>query len=195
MATRRQTYTEQTRRALLDSARACFASRGFLSASIAEIAAGADLSPGAVYKHFTNKEELFYQVAEELQREVFEQISKELSGLRDPRDRLTQAGTAFLDASERPDYQQIVCIDYPAVVGEERWRQERPSYTVVLLRELLEGVAADDRLGLQSVEAAAHMIFGALTEGSRWIASSKRPRQAREEVTAFLKVLEAALVR
>lgn len=195
MATRREAYTEQTRRALLDSARVCFASRGFRSASIAEIAAGAGISPGAVYKHFESKDELFYEVAEELQREVFEEIRKGLSGLADPRDRLARARNAFLKACERPDFRQIVCIDYPSVVGEERWRQERPSYTVVLLEELLEGLAAEERLRLPSIEVAAHMIFGALTEASRWMASAKRPRQARAEVTAFLELLEAAMVR
>jgi hypothetical protein len=66
---------------------------------------------------------------------------------------------------------------------------------VVLLKELLEGLAADERLRLPSIEVAAHMIFGALTEASRWMASAKRPRQAREEVTAFLELLEAAMVR
>jgi AcrR family transcriptional regulator len=195
MATRREAYTEQTRRALLDSARECFAEHGFHRASVAEIAAGANVSAGAVYKHFESKEELFHEVAEELQRELFEEIAKRLSLLRDPLDRLREARVAYLDACDRQDLQRIVCVDYGAVLGEEQWRKKRPSYTVVILRELLGALEAEGRLRLGGVEAAAHMIFGAINEGSRWLASAKPRRRARQQINEFLELLEAALIR
>lgn len=193
-ATRRQAYTEQTRRALLDSARACFGERGFHDSSVAQIAAGAGLSPGAVYKHFRSKEELFYEVAETLQRESYEEIGKRMAPLADPRDRLREARAAYLEAFERPEVQRILCVDYSAVLGDVRWRRERPAYTVVVLKDLLGALAAEGRLRLEAVDGAAHMIFGALNEGLLWMAASNRPRKARAEMEAFLEALEEALI-
>lgn len=49
---------EDTRRRLLDAAATEFDRRGFEGARVADIAAGADLSNGALYRHFSSKSEL-----------------------------------------------------------------------------------------------------------------------------------------
>lgn len=49
---------EDTRRRLLDAAAAEFDRRGFEGARVADIAAGADLSNGAMYRHFRGKSDL-----------------------------------------------------------------------------------------------------------------------------------------
>ncbi|HET6965062.1 MAG TPA: TetR family transcriptional regulator [Acidimicrobiales bacterium] len=49
---------EETRRRLLDAAAAEFDRRGFEGARVADIAAGADLSNGAMYRHFRGKSDL-----------------------------------------------------------------------------------------------------------------------------------------
>ena len=49
---------EDTRRRLLDAAAKEFDRRGFEGARVAEIAAGAELSNGAMYRHFASKSEL-----------------------------------------------------------------------------------------------------------------------------------------
>lgn len=58
--------TEQRMRdrndAILVAARRVFAAKGFEGASIAEIARGADVSDGLIYRYFVNKRDLFYQV-------------------------------------------------------------------------------------------------------------------------------------
>ncbi len=49
---------QDTRRRLLDAAAAEFDRRGFEGARVADIAAGADLSNGAMYRHFRGKSDL-----------------------------------------------------------------------------------------------------------------------------------------
>lgn len=49
---------EETRRKLLDAAAAEFDRRGYDGTRVADIAAGADVSNGALYRHFASKSEL-----------------------------------------------------------------------------------------------------------------------------------------
>jgi len=54
-----------TREALIESAMAVFAERGYREASVDEIAERAGYSKGAFYWHFPSKDELFYALLEE----------------------------------------------------------------------------------------------------------------------------------
>ena len=56
---------EETRRRLLDAAAAEFLRRGFEGARVADIAAGAELSNGALYGHFRSKGELLAAALED----------------------------------------------------------------------------------------------------------------------------------
>src|SRR5262245_35880897 len=55
----------RTRRRLLDAAAGIFAEQGFSGASVDEIAARAGYTIGALYTHFSGKEELFLSLLEE----------------------------------------------------------------------------------------------------------------------------------
>jgi AcrR family transcriptional regulator len=50
-------------RALLASAVLCFARKGFHATTTRDITAGVGLSPGALYVHFSSKEEVLFQIA------------------------------------------------------------------------------------------------------------------------------------
>lgn len=50
---------EQTREAILKSAQAEFLAKGFSAASLRKIATGAEVTTGALYRHFTDKAALF----------------------------------------------------------------------------------------------------------------------------------------
>lgn len=62
---RREERKEETRRELIAAARAVFVRRGFHGASLEQIAAEAGYSTGAIYWHFTGKEDLLLAVFED----------------------------------------------------------------------------------------------------------------------------------
>jgi AcrR family transcriptional regulator len=67
----REEQQEQTREALLDSARDVFARRGYHEAKLAEVARNAGFTTGAVYSNFEGKEGLFLAVADrEMDRRI-----------------------------------------------------------------------------------------------------------------------------
>jgi len=61
----RQDRAERTRNAILDAAATVFDERGFAGASLSEILAKAGVTKGALYFHFSSKEELAMALVEE----------------------------------------------------------------------------------------------------------------------------------
>jgi len=66
---RRQLESERKRQRILESARRCFGELGFAGATVAAIAADAEVSNGLLYQFFRNKEHLFEVVLSEVIRD------------------------------------------------------------------------------------------------------------------------------
>ncbi len=84
------TDTRPTRQALMDAALAVFVERGFARATTREIARRAGLSEGTMYRHFTDKYELFHQVFFALVLDAGEELRRlpERAGQNTVRDNL-----------------------------------------------------------------------------------------------------------
>ena len=94
----RQEQQEQTREALLDSARDVFARRGFHEAKLAEVARTAGFTTGAVYSNFDGKEGLFLAVADrEMTRRI--EVSEAIVTAVSESDDLNGTLAASLDAA------------------------------------------------------------------------------------------------
>ena len=75
---------ERRRGRIVAAARLCFSRDGFSDCSMDEICAEAGLSKGAVYNHFSSKEELIYAVADEQGRSLQRLVDgKSLEEMRD----------------------------------------------------------------------------------------------------------------
>ncbi|MGJ3353543.1 multidrug efflux transporter transcriptional repressor AcrR [Providencia sp. Je.9.19] len=64
MARKTKQQAEETRQEILDAAIKTFSERGVSATSLADIAAAAGVTRGAIYWHFKNKVDLFYQACE-----------------------------------------------------------------------------------------------------------------------------------
>jgi AcrR family transcriptional regulator len=65
MAPRKSVQQELTREMIMDAARGLFVKKGYQHVSMRQIAKELDYSHGAIYYHFQNKAELFYELVEE----------------------------------------------------------------------------------------------------------------------------------
>lgn len=72
----------RTRRTILDAAAEIFARHGFPHVTIKDIADGAEMTKGAVYFHFANKDAVAVAVTEEFYRRLAEHIAPALEGDR-----------------------------------------------------------------------------------------------------------------
>src|SRR6516164_4624344 len=76
----RERRLEHTRSLLLDAAKEVFAEKGFMAASLDDIASAAGYTKGAIYKHFDTKEDLFLAVSDRYWRRYFDNFAEVLSG-------------------------------------------------------------------------------------------------------------------
>lgn len=75
----RERRLEHTRSVLLDAAEEVFAEKGFMAASLDDIAGAAGYTKGAIYKHFATKEELFLAVSDRYWRRYFDNFAEVMS--------------------------------------------------------------------------------------------------------------------
>jgi AcrR family transcriptional regulator len=186
---RRADHAASTRRALLDAARALFAERGYVGTSLEDVVSAAGVTKGAVYHHFENKKELFLAVVELVEERVLEFISSGPITVRDAWEGLVAGIDRYLDACLEPEVQQILLLDAPTVLGWEHWRALEERYGLGLTRSALE-VAMDAGLMRKApVDPLAHLVLGALTEGSMFIARAEDRNKARREVGESVRTM------
>ena len=75
----RNKYPEETVRKILDTAERLFTEKGYERASLQDIITETGLSKGAIYHHFTSKEDIFYSVCDR----IGQRNSKILAQVRD----------------------------------------------------------------------------------------------------------------
>jgi AcrR family transcriptional regulator len=75
----RERRLERTRTLLLDAAEEVFAERGFIPATLDDIAKAAGYSKGAIYKYFTTKEDLFLAASDRYWRRYFDNFAEVMS--------------------------------------------------------------------------------------------------------------------
>jgi AcrR family transcriptional regulator len=75
----RERRLEHTRSLLLDAAEEVFAEKGFMAASLDDIAYVAGYTKGAIYKHFSTKEDLFLAVSDRYWRRYFDNFAEVMS--------------------------------------------------------------------------------------------------------------------
>src|SRR5690348_6097369 len=94
---RRQKHKAELRTQILVAARQIFVREGYENFSMRKLAQRIEYSPGSIYLHFKNKEELF----ESLVEESFERLLKVISGIQnghghqDPVEALKQGLLAY----------------------------------------------------------------------------------------------------
>ncbi len=194
-ATRRAEHTEDTRAALLEAARELFTERGYAGTGTEQIVQRARLTRGALYHHFSSKEDLFRTLLEEVESELIGRLVGEGAPGADVLEQFRNGCQKFLDASLEPTVNRIMLVDGPAVLGWETWRDLELAYGFGLLREYLELVIEAGLLEDQPVDPLAHLLVGAINEAAMLIAHADDPAVARKQAGRALDRLLLGLRR
>ena len=184
-AARRAAQGQATREALVAAARAAFGSTGFAETSLDEIVAAARVTKGALYHHFSGKEELFAAVYEQVLRAVSDRVVSEF--LRpDPWEALLSGCDLWIEAHLDPAVRRIVIRDARAVLGWEVVREAENRYGVVALRGVLRRAVRQGIIGEQPLRPLALILMGSLNEACLYVADAEDPVAAREEVRVIV---------
>jgi AcrR family transcriptional regulator len=172
---------EHSREALIASAVALFAEKGFAETSTTEIVDRAGLTRGALYHHFADKDQLFEAALEAVEGDIFDRV--QAAGARlgdDVRRRLATGVGVFLDACLEPAVQRILLQEAPSVLGWERWqRLDRPRCARRLLAVSLAEAVDRGMVVAPSSDALTHLVYGALVQAGIVIAGAEDPLATR----------------
>jgi AcrR family transcriptional regulator len=196
--TRRAEHVADTRAALITAARARFATQGYAATGTEEIVADARVTRGALYHHFKDKADLFRAVMEQTAREVAERlVAEEVGGSGGEGDawrEVREGFGAFLDLCVHSnDFQRIVLVEGPAVLGHEAYDELVERFGYSLLAMWLDRAIEQGKLDALPTSTLTRMLAALIAEASLIIAKSDDPRGAREEVGTILDRLLAAL--
>ena len=181
---RRAEHAADTRGALIAAARRLFAAHGFDGTGTEQIVAEARVTRGALYHHFRDKADLFRAVmgqaaADVAQRLIDEQLAAEATS---PLDDIRDGVSAFLDVCIGGDFQRIVLVDGPRVLGADAWEALVDRYGRGILEEWLSRAAATGDLDAVPPRALARLLIAMLTEASLAIARADDPAAERADL-------------
>ena len=179
MARTKAEQGEATRAKLVRVARRLFATKGYGGASILDVTRAAKVTRGALYHHFPDKQALFEAVLDQVERETLERIAGVVAAERKPQRRLNAGLDAFLDACTDREYQRVVLLDAPSVLGWERWHEIDAGYALGMTQAALEDAMEQGVIRRQDAEPLAHLILGALNEAGLAIARAQDVGAAR----------------
>lgn len=183
---RRQQYSASTKRALVDVAEGLFTENGYANTSLDAIVAGAQVTKGALYHHFTGKQALFEAVFDRVETRAAKNIQKSLKGNRDPWLRARAGLRGFLSVVEEPSYRRIVVQDGPAVLGYERFREQEERTTFAIVVDIVRAVltAGTWELEPEMLHTFARIFFGAMSAAGESVTSAEDPtaEAARVEI-------------
>src|SRR5829696_8123511 len=109
---RQERDREAVRRAILDAARELFVAEGFENVSIRKIAERIEYSPAAIYGYFPSKDDIFFALAEEGFRLLFQYGGKPRPASDDPAEVLRAMFLRYYEFSkEHPEYFALMFLD------------------------------------------------------------------------------------
>ena len=184
----------QTRRSLVAEARQLFGERGFAATSVDEIVRAAGVTKGALYHHFTDKDDLFRAVVEDVKGEVTAVVGESFLQSDDEPDALdtvTRGCLAFIDAHRDPAVQRITILDARSVLDPTTRRELDARYEVAVIRGALRRAVRLGVIDPQPLGPLAHVIAGALGEACALLAESEDEDATRAEIhTVVIRLLE-----
>jgi AcrR family transcriptional regulator len=191
--TRRQDYSASTKRALVDVASELFTEQGYAGTSLDEIVAGARVTKGALYHHFSGKQALFEAVFENVEEEASRSIRRAVKGHRDPWEKARAGLRAFLEVCQQPAYRRVVIAEGPAVLGYERYREQEERSTFGIVQDIVAAVLSTYELEQSMVETFSRVFFGAMSAAGSAVTTADDPRRASAEVEAAIAFILAGL--
>jgi AcrR family transcriptional regulator len=193
---------QQVRDRIIRAAVAVFAEKGYHRATIADVVARSGLSVGAIYTHFSGKEELFLQSCDLISGQGLDELAERLAPLTSTAARLHSAIAYYVETIDEFD-------DAPGQVGLVRaWAEagEEPGVREMLVRRrerlfgaaqllLREGISRGELPDWIDVDGLARgflaLLDGLLLQRIE-AGDGYRPEDAIRRATAVLDVLLAA---
>jgi len=165
MARRSKSEAKKTREQLLVDATYLFGTVGYSSTSLDDICARSGATKGAFFHHFKSKKEIFLEIWTDLQSQMdaaAREVGIAARSKTDPYSALMAGSRVYLDWVTRKDFQLIVLIDGPAVLGLSGWYQGDYDLGIQGVRANMRHLAKLGIVAEHRVDLLAMMVQGAI---------------------------------
>lgn len=183
---RRQLYAEETREAILNSAQALFCRDSFAGTSIDTIAAQAQVTKGAIYHHFKDKQAVFEACFEQQARQVSEAIAAAPDGDNDWQTAFNQCH-AFLNFILTHGSNTIPLQEVITVLGWEQWQKIDSSHTIRHIESIVSQLQNSGQMKPYAPNVAVSLIYGLLVGAVMTLSTQPNVKQTMKDLDSMIK--------
>ena len=162
-ATRPRLHREEMRHAILDAAKSIFLEKGFLGASLRNIAERIGYSAGNIYLYFQDKDEIFHALHEDGFTKMLA-LMQPLRHVSDPMERLEAMGRIYMEfAMENKDLYDLMFIMEAPMHSEpqnEKWAMG--DRTLSMLKQVLIDCQTKGHFKDMDVEHLSFMVWSGM---------------------------------
>lgn len=192
---RRVAYAELTKAALLKCARELFIQNGFDRTSVDDIARRAQVSKGAVYHHFADKQSIFAELFRLEQAALIERIADGLALTDDPWVLVNATIRMFLNAYAGDSDSRAILHQAISVLGSDRAHQIDEELALPLVHTVLNELVRTGELRALPSATTSQLLFGLLCEAAIAVSRSVGPQETMHEVEEVVLHLLGGLRR
>uniref|UniRef100_A0A8I0CZ21 TetR/AcrR family transcriptional regulator n=1 Tax=Pseudomonas tritici TaxID=2745518 RepID=A0A8I0CZ21_9PSED len=193
MVRRTRAEMEETRAALLATARNVFREHGYAETSMDDLTAQAGLTRGALYYHFGDKKGLLAAVVDQIDDEMDQRLQTISDNAEDPWEGFCNRCRTYLEMALEPEFQRIVLRDAKAVLGGSSPESQR--YCVQSMHRLIGNLIHQGVVDDADPQALASLIYGSLAEAAFWIADGEESENRLTQGITALNLLLRGLRR
>ena len=160
---------EERRAAIVEQAAHLFAERGFLGASIADLAEACDSSKSLIYHYYASKEDILYDVMHSHVQALLDAAEDVAGAGASPAEKLRDLTAAFLRLYAG------AAARHRVLLNELQWLPEKQRATIIAIQrrliEIVEGVLEELRPDLTAPlkRPAAMLYFGMINWTHTWL--------------------------
>jgi AcrR family transcriptional regulator len=174
-----------TQEALISAGRQLFGTRGYGETSLDAIVAAAGVTKGALYHHFSGKQQVFAAVFEQVKRDLSSQLAPVLQ-TQDPWMGIVAACRTYIEIHTDPAVERIVLRDARAVLNPDAWRRVDSQWGAVMFRGAFRRAMNRGVFARLPLNTLAMIVTGALAEACLLVADAENPETARTEALAVV---------
>lgn len=190
---RRIDQGDKTRAALVRVARTLF-QRGYEAVSTPEIARAAGVTRGALYHHFKDKQALYAAVVEAVAADHVAKVQDVAMAESSPIAAVLAGCRAFLASAQDAEIRRIYLLDAPAALGWETWHAIDARYGLGSVKDGLNACVEAGVMDAADVDAAAHLILGALNEAALVLAEAGPRAPIAKAIDRRMEAMVRALI-
>jgi AcrR family transcriptional regulator len=184
----------EMRARLIAAARRLFVTSGYAATSTPALVAEADVTRGALYHHFPDKQAIFRAVVEAESKAVAVAIDDADAPDRSTLEQLLLGAEAYIGTMREPGRVRLLLIEGPAVLGREAMRQIEALHGDASLKIGLEEAMAEGDLPPLPIDALTSLLSAMFERAAMDVADGKPSDDVRVVIEGMLRGLAAGAV-